>query len=252
MKRLLIVGLLGLSLCLLNSKITAEERFSIVTAGIAPISYEEDGTLKGIGTDLVVEAFTRLGFSFDIRIYPGARALNMLQEGTADALFAVAKTPERERFATYPETPIIEQPIALFVRQNSTIQFDGDMKSLIPYSIGILRGGRFSPEFEAAIKNRLFPKLEEVNLYRQNILKLVNQRIDIVVGPRLSVRFAAKELGHQEAIKELQPALTASSPSYLAFSKHGKAASLVMQFDEVLKAMHQDGAYDRIIQSYLE
>lgn len=252
MKRLLLVGVLCLNFCLLNHLAKAEEPLKIVTPGIAPISYEMNGKIVGIGTELVTEAFTRLGQAIEIEILPGARALNMLQEGEADALFALAKTSEREGFAGYPTEPIIDQPVSLFVQKDSTIVFDGDLKKLSPYTIGIIRGGRFSPEFEAAIKNQVFSKLEEVTEYRQNILKLTSQHIDILIGSRISVLFAAKELGQQDAIKELSPTLTTSSPAYLAFSKKGKAANLVAQFDEVMKAMRQDGTYDRIIQSYLK
>lgn len=252
LKRLWFVGMFAVTLCVLNPIAFAQERLTIVTPGILPISYEKDGKITGIGTELVTEAFARLGQPIEIQIFPGARALNMLQEGEADALFALAKTPEREGFAVYPTEPIVDQAVSLFVRQDSTIVFNGDVKTLSPYRIGIIQGGRFSPEFEAAMKNNLFPKLEQVAEYRQNILKLVDQRIDILIGADLSVRFAAKELGHQDAIKELQPPLTASSPAYLAFSKKGKAAALVTKFDDVLKAMRQDGTYDRIADSFLK
>ncbi len=251
-KRILLLGVLCLNLCGLNQSAAAEERLTIVTPGIVPISYEKDGKIVGIGTELVNEVFTRLGKEFEIQILPGARALDMLEKGEADALFALAKTPERENFAEYPSTPIIDQAAVLFVRKDSTIVFDGDVKKLSPYAIGIIRGGRFSPAFEAAVKDQLFTKLEEVTEYGQNILKLEAQRIDILIGSRVSVLFAAKELGKQDAIKELSPPLAASSPAYIAFSKKGKAAGLVTQFDEVLKAMVQDGTYDRIMQSYLK
>ena len=250
-KRILL-GALYLSLCLLNQLAIAEERLTIVTPGIVPISYEKDGKIVGIGTELVNEAFARLGQAIEIQILPGARALDMLEKGKADALFALAKTPEREKFATYPSTPIIDQGVSLFVRKDSTIVFDGDVKKLSPYRIGIVRGGRFSPAFEAAIKEQLFPKLEEVSEYSQNILKLDAQRIDVIIGSPVSLLFAAKELGKQDAIKELSPPLAASSPAYIAFSKKGKAAGLVAQFDEALKAMVKDGTYDKIMQSYLK
>lgn len=244
--------LLYLNFCLLNQFAIAEERLKIVAPGIAPISYEIDGKITGVGTELVREAFARLGLPIELQIFPGARALIMLQEGEADALFALAKTPERESFAEYPTTPIIDQPISLFVRKDSMILFDGDVRKLSPYAIGIIRGGRFSLEFEKGINDHLFPKIEEATTYSQNILKLESQRLDIIVGSRISVLFAAKELGKQDMIKELSPALTASSPAYLAFSKKGKAIKYRTQIDEMLKAMYQDGTYDRIIQSYLK
>jgi ABC-type amino acid transport substrate-binding protein len=43
-----------------------------------------------------------------------------------------------------------------------------------------------------------------------------------------------------------------SSPADQAFLKQVKAPKLVTPFDETLKAMRQDGTYDKMIQSYVK
>jgi polar amino acid transport system substrate-binding protein len=232
--------------------LAAQEKLTIVTPGILPISYEANGKVTGFGTDLTNEIFSRLKTPIEISIVPSSRALSMIELGTADALFALAKTAEREAFAVYPTEAFIEQPIALYVLKDSPIAFNGDIKTLSGYSIGIIRGGRLSPEFDEAVKNKLFPKLNEVNDYSQNILMLDGKRIDIAIGPRYSILFAAREAGKIGSIKELATPLTKSSPAYLVFSKKGKAAALASQVDATLKAMKKDGTYDKLMQKYFQ
>jgi polar amino acid transport system substrate-binding protein len=229
----------------------AEDPLLIVAPGFKPISYEEGGAAGGLGTDIVAEAFRRAGRSVRFEILPGTRAIAMIKAGTADALFAVAKTPEREAFASYPSEPIIDQPISLFVSAGSRIAYSGDIGTLAGYRIAIVRGGRFSPEFEKAIRNERFADIEEVTEYEQTIRMLDTGRVDIVIGARISVLYAARELGRAGTIRELSPPVSPSSPAYLAFSKTGRAAGLAPLFDAAMRSMIEDGTYDRILRKYL-
>jgi polar amino acid transport system substrate-binding protein len=229
-----------------------EDKLLIVAPGIPPISYEENGKPTGIGTELTREIFKRLGEPIEMKIVPGARALSMLQSGEADALFALAKTEERKGFAVFPEEILVDQPVSIFVKKSSSINYNGDIKSIYQYRIGIIRGGRFSSAFEAALANKLFKSVEEVDDIQLNISKLELGRIDIIVGSRLSILFYAKKMGKLNVIRELQPPIAASSPAYLAFSQKGKAARLSSRFDAVLREMRKDGAYDRILGAYIK
>ena len=252
MNRYFAAFLVCFGFCLLCAEITAQERIIIATPAIPPISYEKEGKLTGFGTEIVTEVFSRLGYLFDFKIYPGSRALSKLEEGAVDALFALSRTPEREQFIIYPETPVLTQSVSLFVLSDSSISFDGDLSKLSSYSIGIFKGARFCPRFDEAVRNNLFNRVEEVSSYRNNILKLVSNRVDIIAGSSLSIYSAAGELGYQDKIKELSPSLDAVSKSYVAFSRNGKASGAVMNFDKVLKEMHRDGTYEKIFNSYFK
>lgn len=236
----------------LHGILGAQEKLTIITPGFIPISYEANGAVTGFGTDLTVEIFSRLKKPIEISIVPSARALSMVEAGEVDALFALAKTAERERSLVYPAEPFVEQPIALYVRRDSPISFNGDVKTLSPYSIGIIRGARLSPEFEEALTKNAFPRLAEANDYAQNVLMLALGRIDVAIGPRNSILFAAKQAGSLGMIRELPLPLSASSPAYLVLSKKGKAVHLAARIDAALKAMKKDGTYDRIWRKYFQ
>lgn len=230
----------------------AQEFLTIVTPGILPFSWEADGKVTGIGTDLTTEIFKRLAIPIEIKIFPPARALSMVQSGEGDCIFLVAKTPDRATFLNYPSEPIIDQPVSLYAMSDSPVNFDGDIKKLARFRIGMIMGSRYSSEFEEMIKNKEFATLSEVTEYSQLVKLLELSRVDIIIGPRSSIFFAAKQIGLKDKIKELTPPIVASSPAYLAVSKKGKAAGLVDKINVIILEMKKDGTYDRIVKSYLK
>lgn len=251
MKRLSFAVTIGIALAL-GGIAMSQDKALVVTPGISPISYEQDGKIIGIGTDIIVELFKRIKLQYDIKVVPSARAMSMVQDGEADFIFAVAKTPEREGFMFFTADSFVDQPISLYVRTDSKISYDGDLKKIAQARIGIIRGGRLSPDFEEAIKNKAFQNITEVAEYKQSILLLDSNRIDIAIGPRLSILFAAKEAGKQAIIKELEPPITPSSPAYLGISKKGKYAAYVDKINAALAAMRKDGTYDAVLKKYLK
>jgi polar amino acid transport system substrate-binding protein len=59
------------------------------------------------------------------------------------------------------------------------------------------------------MRNGTIAKVEEAVDQRQNILKLVGGRFQIAIGPRLVMRFYAKESGNLSQIREFRPAVDA-------------------------------------------
>lgn len=247
MKKFVMLGI-SISLWMLLTMQSAAESLQVVTLQYPPFEYEEQGAIKGIAVDIVKEVFARMQQPITITLYPFARALNMIKESEADAIFTFSKLPERETYADYPSEVLIEQTISLFVQQDAPITYDGDISSLRSYTCGVIRGAQYGPVSDEAMK---IMKVEEVTDHRQNVLKLVNNRLDVILGPRLVILFTIKELGQQGAVKELSPSLE-TVPTYLAFSKTRIAPEIKVQFERLLKELKDDGTYDKIIQAYIQ
>lgn len=249
MKKFVMMGI-GVSLWMFLIMHSPAVPLQVVTLKQPPLEYEEQGIIKGIAVDLVKEVFARMQQPITLNIYPFARALGMLKEGKADAIFAIVKKPERELFLDYPNEVLIEQTACLFVRKDAPIQFDGGFRPLSAYRFGILRGATYGPQWDEAVNAGIINKIEEVSDYRQNVLKLVNGRLDIIIGPRLSMMYVIKALGQQDAVKELSPVIE-NVPTYLAFSKTRVAPDIKAQFDRLLKELKDDGTYDKILQGHI-
>ncbi len=243
--------IIGVSLWMLLVLPCVAAPLQVVTLQQPPLEYEEDGVIKGIAVEIVKEVFARMQQPITLNLYPFARALTMLKAGEADAIFAIVKNQEREEFLNYPSEALIDQTGTLFVRKDAQIQFDGDLRALSAYRFGILRAATYGPQWEDAINSGVISKVEEVADYRQNVLKLVNNRVDIMIGPRLSLLYVIKELGYQDAVRELSPPIEVV-PTYLTFSKTRVAPETIEEFARILKELKDDGTYDKIIQAYIE
>lgn len=225
--------------------------FSIVTSNYPPFCFEDKGEQKGIAVDVVKEAFARMGMEVRIEFFPFPRAIARLKDGQVDAIFPFSIKEDRASYTLYPKEKLVEDTQTLFVRADSTITFGGDLKKMAPYTFGRQRDADNGPVFTDAMRSGIINQLDEAVDQRQNILKLVNGRFHIAIGPRLVVMHYARESGNQSAVKELYPAVDKPLAAYLGFSKQKGLEATAEHFDQTLRKMRQDGTYDRIVNRYI-
>lgn len=72
-------------------------RLQVVAESWYPYSYEEDGVVRGRATETVRKVLARAGFEYDIELYPWPRAYRMAQERKNLLIYAMVKTPAREK-----------------------------------------------------------------------------------------------------------------------------------------------------------
>ncbi|MBC7917267.1 MAG: transporter substrate-binding domain-containing protein [Rhodoferax sp.] len=216
----------------------------LVTANYPPYCMEEDGKAKGVAVELVKEAFSRMHQDITIVFVPLPRAIEMVKSGQADAIFPFAMRQDRKQFFHYTTEKLLSDPGALFVRADSTINFDGDYAKLNSYSIGMQRGTYQGDAFMQAIQTYHL-KIDEAVDQEQNVRKLVAKRFDIAVGPRLVVQDAARRVNEASAIRVLYADVSEGS-AYVAFSTQVNRDALIAQLDLTFRKMRQDGSYRRI------
>lgn len=204
---------------------------------------------SGMAVDIVVEAFRRMKVPVRIVFYPLARGLAMVEKGQADGIFTIKKNPERETRFLFPVHPLVSQDYVIFVRRDSTIAFDGDLKSLEHLSIGVLNKSSYGPIFDRGVQSGLFKKLEIANSHEGNFLKLLAHRMDAVVCSRVVGIALLKRLNAEDAAVVSGPVLE-SAPSYLMFNRQSVSPEIVRRFDLALAAMHDDGTLADIEKKY--
>ncbi len=62
--------------------------------------------------------------------------------------------------------------MTFFVRNDSSITFDGDLTKLKKYKIGVIKGFSYGPIFDAAVANGTL-KVDKTKSLKQNISKLL-------------------------------------------------------------------------------
>ena len=97
----------------------AQEPMRLVFASeLVPLSFKEQGQLRGILVDFAKEIFVkRLGQKVEMLVFPWERAQQMVMRGEADAFITVA-TEARRRYANCGESTVLETPLHPVVRRD--------------------------------------------------------------------------------------------------------------------------------------
>lgn len=183
-----------------------------------------------------------------IEIVPWARALYMLENGSADAMFPLFKTADREAFTDYSD-PFTTEDTALFVLKGSPISWSADLSTLKNYKFGRVRGYSSGNLLDTLITNKDIT-LDEAVSTQLNIKKLLYGRIDIMIEAKY---VALAELKKNKQLKDVKIlGIVAENTSYLGFSKKNNKLETIALFNKTLHSMKENGNYQLIIDNYFQ
>lgn len=223
------------------------EHLHFVTFNYFPTMYKEGEVLKGGAIEVVKEAFRRMDVDITIEMLPLARGLLMLESGEVDGMFTLYKTEEREKYAYYPEMPVLSRIISFYVRDGSTITYDGNIESMLDYSIGVVNGYSYGKELDGYLKNESFPFVHVSPVLENTINAFVNKRFDILPHTKLDMIYLLKRMDLENEIKVLDPSII-ELPVYLAFTREKEELiQIADNFSNTIKEMKKDGTYEKLL-----
>ena len=221
--------------------------YSFVTLEFPPIEYTgTDGKVEGIAVEMVTTIMNKLGHTVHVKTYPWTRALEMVQEGKADAIFTVYKTLEREALLDYCTQALLPQVVYYYKKKGSDITFDGNLEALKGKRIGVVSTISYGNKFDHSKTTLHF---EKANQLEHNFQKLLLGRIDLVVSNVFTGEYTIRKLGLSDEIMRLPQEIEAV-PSYVAFSKKRNLTTLRDQFDREIAELRNSGDYAKILNKY--
>jgi len=207
-----------------------------------------DNTLaeQGLAAELVTKALQKKGYASTLAMDSWPRALEGVQIGVFDATCAIWKSPERERDLLFSE-PFIDNNISFLKKKNTKADYQqlSDLKGFI---IGVLRGYAYNDEFTHSSGLMKVP----ANYMIQNLQKLNQDSIDLVVGDTRVVQHALKQYLPKQvnAFEFISPPLEIKG-LYFAVSKGNKdATTIIADFNTAINEMKLDGSYQEITSKY--
>lgn len=138
--------LTGLFVLMMSASAFAQA-YRFVTEDYPPYVYQDNGVAKGLDVEILNAIKTKAGIDIKIEFYPWNRAMAMAQDGSADAIFSLFKTSEREGFIHYPSTALYDNRTVLFASKD----YIGDVKSLADLkgqTVGIVQGNSYGDAFD--------------------------------------------------------------------------------------------------------
>ena len=106
----------------------------------------------------------------------------------------------------------------MFVKKDSTIQYDGDLAKLRGHSFGVVRGFSYGKAFDDAVKNNVLTLISGTDSISNNSKNMLINRNDIIISDKYAAYTAFSKGGVRGQLKELSPSVQ-DIPSCMIFSK---------------------------------
>lgn len=245
-----------ITLLLASYPAMAENRhMTVVTLEAPPLAHAQKNIVKGALTEVVREAFSRMGYDSTLEIMPWSRALDSVRFGETDAIFYTVRNKKRESFLHFPNEPLwVERTVAI-VPLGSPVSLDSELTNARNINLGTGRSYRYGPHLDALIAGGTFSSVEVVPSSRDNMEKLLAGRIDAFLTDYPN---ALELLNNHDSGTLLdmvrhpdgKPAFFDEVPAYLAFSRISVTLKTVQTFSQTLQDMKQDGSYQNIMSQY--
>ena len=119
-----------------------------------------------------------LGVTFDVRMYPWARAERYALDN-GELIFGLPKTAERLRTLRYSDVAV-HRNLWLVTRSDATFKFN-TLQDLRGKTIGVARGYSYGEDFERARSEQLFRVDEDISSRSTRLTRLMLKRVDAIL-----------------------------------------------------------------------
>ncbi|MCP4109407.1 MAG: ABC transporter substrate-binding protein [Desulfobacteraceae bacterium] len=223
----------------------------ILTEQYAPFNYRNDKNTKvtGFTTEIVEAILKETGNEhLKIRLYPWARAYQMIQKEPNVMVFTMTRSKEREKLFKWagPVAERIQWMWKLKTRTDIKIKTLEDAKN---YTITMVPDSSMHQYLSShGFTKKQFRFIHSGTL---SVKKFVAGRDDLHFDLKLALAYRLKLMGMSMNLVEPVLSLPNAGNYYLAFSLE-TPDSTVKQFQETLDKLKENGTYDRIKDKYLK
>ena len=244
-------AVLGTLLCAWMGHVHAECARLVLTADPAypPLHWYDGKQLQGASIEVAKRVLDDLKIPYEVRyVGPFPRVMMLAQRGEVDMVVTLKKSPDREQFLLFPNTPAFANPVAVFVSRQHAFAFH-DRSDLVGRRGGITSGNLFGNGLDEYLREHL--TFEEANSPENNFDKLKLGRIDyFITGYYAGMAYLLKR-GDEDQIVALTP-YAAETQNFIALTRNGRCAEKIAAIDERLTALRKSGAIDGLIRQSIQ
>ncbi|MGY4491138.1 substrate-binding periplasmic protein [Pseudomonas sp. TE3610] len=220
------------------------EKLRIVTDPWAPYAFERNGQGAGIDYEVTAKVFERLGVDIQWQFLPWKRCLAMLDQGEADGVLDIFRTPERESTLLYPDEPLSEVQFVLFqaAAKPHDVATLADLQGL---TIGTSAGYNYGDAFMQASEFRR----ESAGTQEANFGKLIRHRVDLIITDLRVGDFTLQAMGLEGKVSAL-PLVISRQRQYLAVRRGAGMDQLALRFSIELRRFKREPEYAQLVERY--
>ena len=220
-----------------------------VTEQYTPYTYEENGKVVGIVTEIVQVMSEKAGLTITTRLYPWARAYDTALNNPDTLIFSIFRTPEREDLFHWigPVVPRIE--LGLYkLKERSDLRLSS-LEDAKQYKISVVRD---SIVHEYLLKHGFAPdKNIDVQANPDTCMKvLFGKRVDFIFGEEFENVAGAKAVGFSSnGLEEALHLPELNAEFYVAISKQ-TSEETVQSLRKAFEEIQADGTITAILEKY--
>ncbi|WP_246840929.1 ABC transporter substrate-binding protein [Hahella sp. CCB-MM4] len=220
-----------------------------------PYMYINDkGEMAGLDHELVKAILETAQCNYEFVQMPSKRALLELENGRIDMVAGASITPAREKYGRFTAS-YRDETMVLFIRRDQSGYFPAkDLDQLLnSYQLimGAVIGAYYGAEYEALNHKQLSQRNQLVLLKDNHALLplLLNYRVDLVVGDRVSLSFIANEMGIGGQVSVHDHVLNRDLVHFL-LSRKSTTAEDVESINQAIKSFRSSASYKLIMSHY--
>jgi len=219
-----------------------ENRKSNVNDTIPPGS--DSCLLQGYSWDVLRASLHEMGYTIELKVYPWARAMNSVKDGSVDLLFPTGKNSEREKIFVYSTEPVNKVNFLVYTKKDFDLKWDG-ISSLDNLPVGVMRGWNYGEKFEAntAIKK------QPINKISQGFKMLESNRIKGFAGYEIVFDYSLKQMNQSQSFTKL-PSFDSTAEYVVGLKTNEKIMEFIKDFDMGKQRIIQSGEFDKIVQKW--
>ncbi|MGE5517583.1 MAG: substrate-binding periplasmic protein [Bacteroidota bacterium] len=224
----------------------ADPVIRVCTTEWPPYTVGSGAAVRGLHTELVIEAFRRLGLEVRIDVVAWERCWKELSKDTYQAVYSASFNDSRARLALYPRTPLQRLSYVAVVRRGAGAGSDGHDLGTLPQPLAAPRGYSITEN----LRRRGHQVDDGAMKDSQNIEKLLSGRIGTAVVEKQVATALIAGLGAADKV-EVLPAVIEAKDYFLVVGRtaggsEAAARTLTERLDRVLAELQRECFADRL------
>ncbi|WP_018690704.1 substrate-binding periplasmic protein [Algicola sagamiensis] len=206
----------------------------------------------GSSSDIVVQAFDKVGIKVKFEFYPWKRAIVYVENGEKDGSLVWQKNPEREKLLYFSDPVLVSKEVFFHLKGIGFSWKTYDDIAAKKLKVGAAIGYSYSEEFANAEKSKKI-NVKRVTKDLQNLQLLLGGRIDVAVINEfvgyeiLRKNFKPEEIEKVTHYKDVP--VNVSSYSLILSKKIPANKERIEKFNQGLKQLKDAGIVDKIMQA---
>ena len=210
-----------------------------------PFHWYHQGEFYGVTIDIAKQLMARYDVSYQVSApIPWKRLLEMARHGHTDLMLGLKETPARKEFLDFTSTPVLSNPVAVFVKKDQEFDFE-NWHSLIGKVGNINLGDSHGEAFDEFARQHL--NIQHVKGLAQNFEMLLRGRTDYFVTGYYPGLAYLTSSGLNREIIALNP-FAVEGYIHFGFVKSSDCAQLISRFNKDLAEFKQPNVMAKLFE----